>query len=105
MFKNAPGPGRVNIWESLTSFQLRRRKLNFNYVNVNFALHFRFNVWTQGWKRTQLLICILTTASFFSENTDYIFKTCNQRLHRLSELNSFRVSKHIMETCHCGVVI
>ena len=30
----------------------------------------------------------------FSENTDHIFKTCNQRLHLLRKLNSFRVSKH-----------
>lgn len=36
----------------------------------------------------------------FSENADCIFKTCNQRPQRLSEVNSFRVSKHIIETVY-----
>ena len=40
----------------------------------------------------------------FSENTDYIFKTCNQRLHVLRKLTSFRVSKHIMETVYKNLI-
>lgn len=40
----------------------------------------------------------------FSENIDYIFKTCNQRLHLLRKLNSFRVSKHIMEIVYKNLI-
>lgn len=36
----------------------------------------------------------------FSANTDYIFKSCRQRLNLLGKLNSFSVklSKYMMET-------
>ena len=40
----------------------------------------------------------------FSENTEQIFKTCNQRLHLLRKLNSFGVSKHIMETVYKNLI-
>ena len=40
----------------------------------------------------------------FSDNSDYIFKSCNQRLHLLRKLNSFRVSKHIMETVYKNLI-
>ena len=40
----------------------------------------------------------------FSDNTDHIFKSCNQRLHLLRKLNSFRVSKHIMETVYKNLI-
>ena len=40
----------------------------------------------------------------FSDNTDDIFKSCNQRLHLLRKLNSFRVSKHIMETVYKNLI-
>ena len=40
----------------------------------------------------------------FSENTEHIFKTCNQRLHLLRKLNSFGVSKNIMETVYKNLI-
>ena len=40
----------------------------------------------------------------FSDNTGHIFKSCNQRLHLLRKLNSFRVSKHIMETVYKNLI-
>jgi len=40
----------------------------------------------------------------FGVNTDYIFKTCNQHLHLLRKLNSFRVSKHIMEIVYKNLI-
>ena len=40
----------------------------------------------------------------FSDNTDNIFKSCNQRLHLLRRLNSFRVSKNIMETVYKNLI-
>ena len=40
----------------------------------------------------------------FSDNTDYIFKSCNQRLHLLRRLNSFRVSKQIVETVYRNLI-
>lgn len=40
----------------------------------------------------------------FSDNTDHIFKSCNQRLHLLRKLNSFGVSKHIMEMVYKNLI-
>merc|ERR1712082_92101 len=39
-----------------------------------------------------------------SENTEHIFKTRNQRLHLLRKLNSFGVSKNIMDTVYKNLI-